>query len=368
MPPAIDYGELLTDFSDERFFALRGESISLDQGQAISGKYALRIENPESGTSTVGYAPTQGLSIEGRNLSMAVKVESPVGGRIEVRFRSPDSENRFVATRHLPPEMSDWMRIDFGITRGKGNPDISNIGEIQIGMTGAEASNVRYWIDDIRLTESAGNPQAILAFYGGKTSHYETAFPMLEERGWKAAVPVRPSGIGAEGRMDLEQLREVRDAGWDVCSFPSRGRSLPKMSPEEQRGVIRSDQNALKEQGFPDGARHFFAPFHSINGATVEILRELHSTGFLYGASSVGVPPTEPYTLPTINGGDYDSSRAVILRANRHNQLVTLGFDEIGGEGMPVEDFEAQLDRLENNDYAGGLNVVTPSDVVDQYF
>ena len=367
VPPAIDYGELLTDFSDERIFGLRDEKLTLDQGEAISGKYALRVENGKK-VSSIGYAPAETLSLEGKNLSMAVKVDSPVGGRMEVRLQTPDGSSRFVCTRMLPRGMKDWARIDFGITRGKNNPDITNVQEIRIEMLGPEGSTVKYWIDDIRITEETSEPLAVLALYGGRTSHYETVFPLLEERGWKAAVPVRPSAIGAEGRMSLEQLREVRDAGWDVCSFPMRGKPLPEMSKGEQQSVITSVQNSLKERGFERGSRHFFAPYHMIGGDTVEILREVHDTGFLYGGGSVGVPPTAPYTLPTINGGDYESSRAVILRANLHNQLVTLGFDEIGGEGMPVEDFEKQLDRLENNEYAGGLNVVTPTEVVDQYF
>ena len=366
VPPAIDYGELLTDFSNERFFGLRNEKLTLDQGAAISGKHALRVENGQN-VSTIAYAPSKTLSLKGKNLSMAVKVDSPVGGRFEVRLRTPDGSSRFVSTRRLPPAMKDWMRLDMGITRGKNNPDITNVQEIRVEMVGQKGSNVKYWIDDIRFTEAKAKPNAILAFYGGKQSHYETAFPLLKERGWKAAVPVRPSAIGNKGFMDIGQLRELRDAGWDVCSFPMRGSPLPKMSAEQQRQVITADQQFLKDRGFRDGSRHFFAPFHSVNGDTVDILREVHDTGFLFGGSSVGVPPTAPYVLPTINGGDYDSSRAVILRANLHNQLVTLGFDAIGGEGMPVKDFKAQLDRIENNDYAGGLNVITPSQLKKQY-
>ena len=368
VPPAIDYGELLTDFSKERFFGLREEKLTLDQGEAISGKHALRVENGKT-VSTIAYAPSETLSLEGKNLSMAVKVESPVGGRFEVRLRTPDSSSRYTMTRRLPPAMTDWMRLDMGITRGKNDPDITNIQEIRLEMVGGEQTQVKYWVDDIRITEAQSTPNAILAFYGGKQSHYDNAFPLLEERGWKGTVPVRPSAIGNEGFMDIGQLRELRDAGWDVCSFPLRGKPLPEMSADQQRQVITGDQQFLKDRGFRRGARHFFAPYHSIGGKTVEILREVHDTGFLYGGNSVGVPPTAHYTLPTINGGDLESSRAVILRANLHNQLVTLGFDDVGGEeGMPMKDFEAQLDRIENNDYAGGLNVVTPTQVVDQYW
>jgi hypothetical protein len=34
---------------------------------------------------------------------------------------------------------------------------------------------------------------------------------------------------------------------------------------------------------------------------------------------------------------------------------------------MSVEDFEKQLDRIENNNYAGGLDVTTPSEHDEQY-
>lgn len=139
-----------------------------------------------------------------------------------------------------------------------------------------------------------------------------------------------------------------------------RGSPLPEMDAEQQRDVITNDRQLLEERGFPDGARHFFAPYHSIDGDTVAVLREAHPTGFLYGGSSAGVPATAPYTLPTINGNDYDSSRAVVLRANLHDQIVVLGFDEIGGDGMPVGDFEVQLDRIEDNDYAVGWTASRP--------
>lgn len=367
VPPAIDYGEVLTDFSGDNWYPKRGETLSRDEEAAISGTSALHVKNPGNNVSTVAFEPSVPFSLEGRNLSMAVKVDAPVGGRMEVRFRAPNGESRYVSTRQLPGGRSDWMRIDFGFTRGWNDPNVANIKELRVAMQGAEGTEVEYWIDDIRITETAGKPNAILAFYGGRDSHYETVLPKLEERGWAAAVPVRPSDIGAAGRMDMGQLREVRDAGWDVCSFPLRSKPLPKMSAERQREVITEDKEYLESKGFEDGAKHFFAPHNQIGGRTAEILRDVHETGFLYGGSSVGVPPTAPYTLPTIVGNDYKSSRDVILRANKHNQLVTLAFSEIGGDGMSVENFEKQLDRIENNAYAGGFNVITPSELDQKY-
>lgn len=368
VPPAIDYGELITDFRGNRWSGLRGETLTLDQEHAVSGKHALRVENSDNNLSTLAFTPTTPITLEGRDLSMAVKVEAPVGGRIEVRLRSPNQKNRYVCTRRLPAMMDDWMRIDFGITRGWNSPDISDIKEIRIGMKGSKGSEIKYWLDDIRATESAGTPHAILAFYGGYESQYESAFPLLQERGMTGVVPVIPSTIGDEGRMDLGQLRELRDAGWDVSPFPLRDKPLPEMSAEKQREIITRVQKLLSDKGFEDGARHFFSPTDSLDGETMEIIREIHETAFVYGGGSANVPPTAPYTIPEINGFDYDSSRDVILRANKHDQVVTLVFEEIGTEdGMSVEEFEKQLDRIENNAYAGGLNVITPSELVEKY-
>jgi len=367
VPPAIDYGDPLTDFDQSRWSGVRGETLTLDEETTVSGKQALRVEDSGNNLSTLAFTPTTPISLEGRNLSMAVKVEAPVGGRFEVRFRSPNRKNRYVCTRHLPPMMDDWMRIDFGITRGWNGPDISNIREIRFEVKGPKGSEIKYWLDDVRATEAAGTPHAILAFYGGLESHYGTVFPILQDRGMSAVVPVLPAAIGSDGRMDIGQLREVRDAGWDVSSFPLRGRPLPEMSEERQRKVITEDKQFLEQKGFEDGARHFFSPTDNIDGSTVEILRDVHETAFVYGGGSANVPPTAPYTVPEINGFDYDSSRDVVLRANKHDQVITLVFEEIGDEGMSVEDFEKQLDRIENNEYAGGLDVITPSELVAKY-
>ena len=77
--------------------------------------------------------------------------------------------------------------------------------------------------------------------------------------------------------------------------------------------------------------------------------------------------PTAPHTIPVLNGNHLESSRAAILRADRHEQLVVPRFEIVGDGGMSLSDFDAQLDRLESNSYAGGLTVITASDLVDEF-
>lgn len=361
----IDWGEEIGNFED--WFGLAGTHVFPNDEAGLGDTPALEAEIPDATYGTMGYQFPEPLELGTRHLSTAVKVADPAGGQLEIRLRAPGSDDRLVCARRLPSGMRDWMRVDMGVTRGKGSPDLQNVTELRLHVAGAEETDVRYWIDDIRLTESSGESFAILAFYGGRQEHYDTVFPILEDRGFEAAVPVNPGSIGRSGRMGIDELRALRDAGWDVCSFPSGAGALPELHDHEQEREITNTQEELIERGFEDGARHFFAPRHRMDGHTIDVVQEVHETGFLFGGNSAGMPPTAPHTLPVINGGDYDGSRSVILRADRHEQLVVLAFDRIGEEGMSVEDFERQLDRIEDNDYAGGLNVITPSTLVDEH-
>lgn len=362
----IDHGEIVSDFTDGEWSGHGGSVTLIDEDEAISGDVALRVEKESDSYATAGYSFPDGLDVTGKHLSMAVKPEAPLGGEFEIRLRAPDSSNRVVSSKLLPADLEDWMRVDMGFTQGGGSPQLDDVQSIRVHLAGNEETNVGFWIDDFRMTESAGDSYVILAFLGGYESYYDEVFPMLEERGMQAAIPVRPAAVGGT-RIKEDQLLELRDAGWDVCSYPSRGEPLPAMSAEEQREVIEGDQALLADWGFEDGSRHFFSPRNRLSAETLNILADVHDTGFVYGVNSAGMPPTEPLAIPTINGENYESSRSVILRADLHEQLVTLVFDGIGEDGVTIEDLEAQLDRIEENEYAGGLNVITPSQLVDEF-
>ena len=366
-PAAIDYGELIDDFEDGgSWFSIRNEQLTPDEGEAITGEHALRIESEEN-VSTIAWAPSAPLDFSDRYLSMAVKVAAPLGGRLQLDVRAPGSSDRVVSTRRLPPAIDDWFRIDFGYTRGVGNPNFERVQEIRLEMVAPEDGQIQYWIDDFRATPARDESNVILAFYGGLESHYETVFPLLEERGWTGVAAVSQDLLNRSGRLSIDQLREMRDAGWEVCSFPQHAGQLPELSAEEQRRVIENNRDYLANRGFEDGSRHFFTPYNTMNTDTLNVLRDTHETAFLFGANSSGIPPTGRHTISAINGSDYDSSRAAILRADIHNQVVVPYFEHIGEEGMAVEDFEAQLDRIEQNSYGDGLVPITPSELLDYY-
>jgi peptidoglycan/xylan/chitin deacetylase (PgdA/CDA1 family) len=347
--PAIEYGTAVDAFEEPHWRGREGAEPIRVTDERVIGTHAMRIERESAGSLRVVREFPDGLDLAGQHLSMAVKVDGPLGGRIQIDLHAPTIDQRHVSSRRLPVTMDDWIRVDFGLTRGVGSPDFSNVTQLHIEYVPPEPGDIRLWVDDLRATEGVGESHAILAFYGGHLFQYEEAYPRLEERGMTAVVAVPAGAIGREGRMDESLLSELADAGWDVASLPAERGRLPSLSASEQYRVIERNRDRLSELGFERGARHFFAPHDRIDGSTVKAVRELHETGFVYGGNSAGMAPTAPHTIPVLNGDHQESSRAAILRADRHDQLVVPRFEVLGDGGMSLSDFDAQLDRLESN-------------------
>ena len=366
-PPAIEYGESIEQFGEvDLWGGIGGGSTGADTDVHLTGSQALRVEGegPVAGAFT---AYPDKLDLDGYDLSMAVRVEAPAGGRIAVELLAPYRSDHLVSIRTIPPDMTGWLRVDFGYTGKRGEPDLSAIEELRIQVEAPEGEAVRFWIDDIRKTAAADQGAALLSFYGGLRSHYEVVYPILEERGLAGAAAVVPRSVNASGRMTIGELRELRDAGWDVSPFPLQGTPLPEQGADQQREAIETAHEYLTQRGFPDGARHFFAPHHRVGPDTLDILREVHETGFLFGGCNTGLAPTAPHTVSLIEGTEiHGGVRRLANLADQYNQLVGLRFDDIGdhdGAAMSVEDFEAVLDHLQ----ARELAVITPSDLLDDY-
>lgn len=363
---AIDYGEVLDDFETINWYALRNEQISPDDSQAVTGGQSMAVQL-DSNVSTVALAPSSPLDLTDQYLSAAVKVNSPVGGRLSLHVRAPNGDNYVTAARTLPSGVNEWFRVDFGYTIGYGSPDFSQVQELRLEMVGPDGTSVDYRVDDLRTTPAQDESNVILAFYGGLDEHYETVFPMLEERGWVGALGISRDYLNSSGRLSIDQVREMRDAGWDVCSYPQHAGDLTELSAEEQRRVIENNRDYLANRGFEEGSQHFFTPYNAMNNDLLNVLRDTHETAYVFGGCSSGIPPTGPHSISAISGSDYESARAPILRADIHNQVVVPYFERIGEDGMSIEEFEMQLDRIEDNSYGGGLEPITPTQLLEQY-
>ncbi|ELY47367.1 polysaccharide deacetylase family protein [Natronorubrum sulfidifaciens] len=369
--PAIDEGESLSDFEDLNEWNAWKTDLSAAPDEARIGTQAAVIESDEREAS-INLRFPDGLDLREWDTSLAVKPENAT--RIVVEFLAPDREARLNTVRTIPDEFDGWFRLDCGYEhKPEGEPDLSNVTRINIVAVGPEDGKTRVLVDDLRRTTGADNGKAILAFYGGHDSHYDIAAELLEERGWAAAAAISPDRIGDQGRMGQRQLHELQDRGWDICSYPRVSMALPEMPESRQQQVLETNRDLLESAGFEDGARHLFIPEDRMDATTNELIRDVYDSAFLFGSCTAGIPPTGMHTIPLIWGPAlHNGVRRHINLADQYQVLTVLRIPRIVDEEdvhpdanrMSLDDFEHLLNHLEHR----GLDVITPSDLVDGTF
>ena len=362
--PAIGSGEVLSDFEDINEWEARDGKIDAAPEAARRGTQAAVLESDGERVEATQAFP-DGLDLSTWDLSLAVRIDSTDQLLLEVVTTNRD--HRLTSIRNVPESYEGWLRVDFGYLHKFGEPDLENVSRLNIIARGPEGGPTQIVVDDLRRTEAVENGKAVLAFYGGHDSQFEMAAPMLEDYGWAAAVAVDPDRIGGRGRMDVDELEQLQDRGWDVCAYPDSQGSLPEMPLDRQEEVLDRTRSALEGDGFEAGARHFVVPEDSLTQETHEAIRERYESGLLFGAGPAGAPPTGIHMIPQIWGPDlHGGVRRSINLCDQYDQLVVLRIprivdDESGPNSMSVGDLEHLLDHIEHR----GLDVVTLSDVVD---
>lgn len=365
--PAVDTGELITDFEDGSPTEPLIGSIEPAADEARIGSQAMMVSSQEDRAGLSILFP-DGLDLSGWDTSLAVKAESI--DRIAIEFHAPSFGDHLTSFRRLPNDHDDWLRVDFGYDEKQGDPELENVTELRIIGFGAADGPTTFLVDDLRRTEAVANGKAILACYDSHLSHFEVAAPMLAERGWPAVVATDPRRIGDSNRMGMHELHDLRDRGWDISPMPSGPEGLSGLPESEQRSIIETATEALEREGFSAGARHFFAPeWREMDPTNHALVRELHESAFAFGSSTSGIAPTAMHLIP-MNWGPalHDGIRRQINIADQYQLLVVLRIprlvqdeDDAEGDAMWVGDFDHLLDHLAHR----GLDVITPSDLVD---
>lgn len=368
--PAIQIGDVITDFEpDTHWEPLIGDTEPTHE-EARTGTQAVRAHS-DSDKAAFSLAFPDGLDLDGWNTSMAVKVESLT--TIAIEFHAPEFDDHLTSFYQPPRDYDDWLRIDFGYNERAGDPDLTNVAELRVIGFGPSAGPTRFVADDLRRTPATTDTgKAILACYGGRTSHYDILAPRLADRNWPAVVPINPRSIGGSNRMTLEELHELHDRGWDISPAPRGSDGLSGLPEPDQRAIIETARNDLIDAGFPDGARHFFAPdWRRMDPTNHALVRDLHETGFVFGTGTTSIPPTNPHMIatswaPALRGG----IRRYINIADQYHGLTVLRIppivtddDSHTDNNMHVDDLDHLLDHI----HARGLDVITPSDLIDTY-
>ena len=364
---AFTRGELVEDFEsfeDSRWGTIGGK-IKTDTNEVYAGSQSLHMSNKNGNVAGVFKAFPDGLDLSKHDLSIAVKLDKPVRGKFAAEIIAPARSDMLVSKRYIPKELNGWTRIDLGYTGKTGSPVLKGVQELRLMVQSEKGTPIDVRIDDLRKIPKPKKGKVMLQFDDAVTSQYEIAFKEMQKRGWGGGIAIIPDAINSQGNITTGQMREMRDAGWDMMAHPQTPKPLPAYSEDKQRQMIKQAKNYLELKGFPKGARHFVAPYNRVSKTTLDIISEFHETGFMFGACPNNAQqPSNMHAISRVMGKDPQGTRRILNIAEKFNQLVVVQFHDIG-EGddyeMSPEDFKAVLDHIEKKD----MEVITPSDLVD---
>jgi len=90
--------------------------------------------------------------------------------------------------------------------------------------------------------------EVLLTFDDGMLSDYDVAFPILAEKGRRAAFFITTAEVGAKGRVTWEHLREMAAAGMTLGAHGHTHRFLPELGPDEQRVELETSRALIQDK------------------------------------------------------------------------------------------------------------------------
>lgn len=359
-------GESVDDFENlDKWFAFVGQGTLEATADDVYGGTQSAHMHAEEDIEWAGIYRefSEPLDLSGKNLSLAIKFTGRDLLDLRVQIIAPNTNNLLNLRRTLTGPADRWMRVDLGANFQETQPDLFDVREIRVTARrrGGEGGPIDVSVDDLRAVDRPDTGYVMLLFDGTLEAHHETAFDIMQEYEFAGVESVIPEAVDNDGRLSLQQMREMRDAGWDMIARPRvGGQFMHEFSREEQEGMIRRTQTYLRNRGFEDGAKHFFTPRNVIGPEGMDLVREYHEQAFRFGGAPNGLALTDPHNLghfSAANGGD---TKAFIELAAQYDQLAIPRFGDVGGDGMSEDAFRDLLDHIDEAD----VQVITATDLL----
>ncbi|WP_253957550.1 polysaccharide deacetylase family protein [Paenibacillus oleatilyticus] len=113
----------------------------------------------------------------------------------------------------------------------------------------------------------------LLTFDDGYADNYEHAYPLLKKLKFNATLFMVPGFVGDGYYLDWEQVKAMKEAGWDIQPHSMSHPNLPKLSVKKQTYEITESRRLIEEQ-LGTTADIFCYPYGESNRTTLNLLKE----------------------------------------------------------------------------------------------
>ncbi len=359
-----DPDEVIDDFEDLDDWEVDGGSLDADTDVVYQGSQsACLTSTPDDGDIIEITREFDGLDLSEKDLSVAIRLGSPEVEQLVVTVEDEDGDSVTMNRRTITPTYG-WFRIDLGVTSESGDPDLSEVEEIRMGFNRDSDAPLVAWFDELGTTERVDGGRVVLTFDDGGISQYTRGLPVVEDYGFPALTCVNPGRADDSDYLGEDEMREMRDAGWEIGSHTVDHERLTDLSDSEVRQQVADAKEWLLERGFERGASMFTYPWSSTSPRVRDIISDYHYLAFVDGSMPHGGRLTGPLTVGRVFGENLDRVDATLELAEKYDQTVVLAYHDIGKDTgwISEPDFRATMDDIERR----GLEVIRPSSILTE--
>lgn len=269
----------------------------------------------------------------------------------------------------------DWMMTEFGIAAEIDDEpiDLSEIVRLQLLFNNGPSAHTRVYVDNLRLVPFEPRRGAVLfTADDGRPSQLSVMRPTLEEFGFGSTHFNIRAVTGREHHMsaDQQQVLAATD-GCFVSPHPQHSRSLPEMSDDESRDVLRAEYDFFaSEDGLGLGHEHARCmswPYGKSDTGTVDQAREFFDMGFNgTDKATAGWKSAAPMSVARASFDSLEDLLSSLEIAERYGRVLIPQFhrfddgEPTGGTNATPADFRTFVEAVD----AADVDVVT----VEEFF
>lgn len=340
-----------------------GVEVQGDSNEVYEGSQSARIEG-RSGTIERGFQVP--IDLSNLDVSLAMKVDGPVPTNLRMIFTDTGGNQTQLIQGLHGRHPSGWIRINPSINTA--DADMSGIERMIITLDGG-GENKKYWVDDIRFHDKAGNKgQVMFSFDFATRSIYETAYPIMKQRGIVGCAAVPTDNVGNADRLTWDELKEMQDDGWELASMTNAWDALFGQDKNLQRQRMERALDQFEDNGLEKPPALMY-PRGFCDDSTVELARELHDIAFIrFPETERGLSQSAIMGPQFVNRSRPNTPDAVANQmqpVSNYKGLYTIVHNEIGPNAENSEsEFRQMVDHVKDAVDQGQVEIVTPSDVV----
>ncbi|WP_255192928.1 polysaccharide deacetylase family protein [Natronobeatus ordinarius] len=287
-----------------------------------------------------------------------------------VLIQLQDSDGDYVEYSQRVRPGLPLVRHNFGLTRVRGAPDLTEVTLLQIIHWFGEDVEGSLWVDDFHFVPRPTTGKVMLQFHGGFETHYTEGLSILEEYDLPATVfvptdRIRPDDQASGDRLTEAQVETLAGAGWTIGSYSARGAPLDEAGSTERESDIVDPIDWLEEHGYEDGARFFAFPGSRYDAESYQLVQEHYDLAFAGDARSQGYA-ANPHLCSVASSPDAGEAAELLDWTAELGGITTIPFYRLE-ESESIEGLEETAAHLDELVSAGELDVITPQEMADEY-